>query len=107
MPTVALRRKPLAKQNWDHLTLLDRHQVAAQLGIGDFTFAKLVRTGQFPRPIEVTPNCHRWRVSTVVEWLEEKARAPRYQRAVRGIITRWEERRRIGKRSRPRIRLYG
>ena len=103
MSRVALRRKPLPDQpGWDHITLLDRHQVAARLGIGLWTFGRMVKSGQFPRPIEATPNSFRWSVSTVKAWVEQKAREPRKPRALRGVIA-W----RAGiKRSRPRIRLY-
>ena len=88
---------------WDHIMLLDRHQVAARLGIGVWSFGRMVKSGQFPRAIEVSPNCFRWSAATLAAWIEQKAREPRKPRALRGVIAR-----RAGiKRSRPRIPLYG
>jgi predicted DNA-binding transcriptional regulator AlpA len=103
MSSVVLRRKVLPDQpGLDHITLLDRHQVAARLGIGVWSLGRMVKSGQFPRQIEVSPNCYRWTVATVAAWIEQKAREPRKPRALRGVIAR-----RAGiKRSRPRIRLY-
>jgi predicted DNA-binding transcriptional regulator AlpA len=66
--------------------MLDRHEVVRRLGISLRTFDRMLRSGQFPRPVEVSPNCHRWSVATVSAWLEKKAREPRKSRVVRGII---------------------
>ena len=83
-------------ESLDRITLLDRHQVVKRLGIGLWTFGNLVRSGQFPRAVEISPNCHRWSVAAVSAWIEKKAREPRKSRAVQGIIAkRLQPKRRI------------
>jgi predicted DNA-binding transcriptional regulator AlpA len=68
----------------DHITLLDRHQVAKLLGIRVWTLDKWVKSGQFPRAVELSPKTYRWSVSTVSTLIERKAREPRKPRALRG-----------------------
>jgi predicted DNA-binding transcriptional regulator AlpA len=65
-------------------TLLDRKEVAKRLGVSIRTFAELVKSGRFPRPIELGYNLHRWRASTVLDWIDQRERARRTPRPLTG-----------------------
>jgi predicted DNA-binding transcriptional regulator AlpA len=65
-------------------TLLDRKEVAKRLGLSLRTLATLVKSGQFPKPIELGYNLHRWRASTVLDWIDQRSRARRVPRPIVG-----------------------
>lgn len=65
-------------------TLLDRKEVAKRLGISVWTFHHLVKSGQFPRPIVLGYNLHRWRASTVFDFIDQRSRARREPRPISG-----------------------
>jgi predicted DNA-binding transcriptional regulator AlpA len=78
-----------APSNLDAATLLDKHQVAARLGIGLWTLGAWMRSGRFPRPIRITDSCHRWRLSDLLAWIDAKAREPHRAPRLRGKAARW------------------
>lgn len=48
-------------------------------GVNEVTLRRWVRTGKFPRPFLITPNgrARGWKQSTVLEWIQTAAEAPR------------------------------
>lgn len=49
--------------------------VAATLGVHRTTVYSLVRSGDFPKPIQISPARLGWRKSTVDAWLASRVRA--------------------------------
>jgi prophage regulatory protein len=44
-------------------------QVWTRLQIGKSTLQRLVKSGEFPPPIQISPRCVGWRESTILEYL--------------------------------------
>lgn len=47
--------------------------VCQQVGLSRATVYRLVRAGQFPRPIQLSKRCVGWRAREVLDWLEERS----------------------------------
>ena len=82
------RRKPQREVDLTEVTLLDRREVIRRLKISDWTLARLIRTGAFPRPIRIGGS-DRWRASQISSWLDDLARRPHLPRPLRGKAARW------------------
>jgi prophage regulatory protein len=49
-------------------------------GMSGATIERKVRSGSFPRPLRIAPNCIAWRESDVLDWLDDpEAWARRHQ----------------------------
>jgi predicted DNA-binding transcriptional regulator AlpA len=84
-------RRPLPETNLDQITLLDRHQVAARLGIGLWTLNRWVQAGILPRPLKLTDSSYRWRASDIAAWLDQLARMPHVPAKLRGKAAQWHQ----------------
>jgi predicted DNA-binding transcriptional regulator AlpA len=69
----------------DAATLIGRTEVAKRLGVCVRTLATLIKSGQFPKPIELgVGRLHRWRASTVLDWIDQRSRARKTPRPIVG-----------------------
>ena len=57
------------------LVLLTRQQVEKIVGIRRSTIYKLMRLGQFPEPIKISPGCVRWRWEELKDWIDSRPKA--------------------------------
>lgn len=55
--------------------LLRRPIVEAMCGIGTSCLYKLMRDGDFPRPLRIAPGAVRWRRSEVQAWIDSRPTA--------------------------------
>ena len=53
-------------------TLLTREQVENRYGLSPNCLRKLVKQGDFPRPIQIGQKLLRWRLSTIDEFIASK-----------------------------------
>jgi prophage regulatory protein len=61
----------------DQNRLLRAKQVAGMTGLSVSTFYAKIRRGEFPKPLQTSPNTVAWRYSDIVGWinsLQEVAR---------------------------------
>jgi prophage regulatory protein len=49
-------------------------QVANQFGVSRATIWRWVQTGNFPKPIKLSPGCSRWKIEDVQKWAESRGR---------------------------------
>lgn len=47
---------------------LRRAQVEAEAGLSRATIYRWMKTGRFPRPVEIAPGCVRWPESQIAAW---------------------------------------
>jgi len=52
--------------------LLALKDVAAQLRVGPRTVQRMVKAGEFPRPIPLSPGCSRWTQADLDAWLDAR-----------------------------------
>ena len=50
-------------------------QVVARIGLSKNSIYRLIRQGEFPRPLQLTPNTVGWRVDEVDKWADARPRA--------------------------------
>ena len=55
--------------------ILRKPGVAQRVGLGKSTIDQMVRRGEFPAPIRLTPYAIGWRVEDVDTWLAERDKA--------------------------------
>ena len=55
--------------------LLNRAEVQERCGIARTTIYRLMRTGQFPEPLQIGPRAVRWKESEIAEFVESRPRA--------------------------------
>ena len=48
--------------------LLKMDEVCDFIGLGETTVKKMVKTGQLPAPIKLSPKCVRWRAGDLTDW---------------------------------------
>lgn len=73
------------QQSDDALDWLVTDQDLEQRGFGDrSTRWRQVQAGRFPKPIQLSPGCKRWRWSTIVQFLKEREAHPVPRRAYFG-----------------------
>ena len=66
----------MAEVNLDAIKLLTLRQVAEALGRSPDTIDSWVRKGTFPAPLQALPGAPKqWRFTTVMAWIEKRARA--------------------------------
>lgn len=63
----------MTTQQQPELTLITKKQVLAHIGFGRTKLFEMVKKNQFPQPIKFSSNCIRWRLSEVLQWVEDKA----------------------------------
>ena len=88
----------------DDITLIYRSELAKRLGIGFWTLNRWVKSGVFPRPIQLTEAKHAWRIADVYEWLEKRARKP-LPKKIRGKAATWASTKGTGSKAQHRERL--
>lgn len=104
MTPTPLKRRPVPADSLEAAsTLLDRNKVADKLGVTPWTLNSWIKSGRFPKPeLRITESAHRWRLSTVLQWIERTMREPHKAPRLRGQAKRWgQPRRHI-----PRVRLH-
>ena len=47
-------------------------QVANQFGVSRATIWRWVRSGNFPKPIKLSPGCSRWTVDATKRWADSR-----------------------------------
>lgn len=52
--------------------LLTRQEVARVISVGIPTLDRMVKRGEFPRPVKVGPQLVRWSAGTVQAWIQEQ-----------------------------------
>lgn len=55
-------------------TYLSDTQLAARYNVHRATLWRWAQTGQFPRPVSLTPGCTRWKLSEIEAWEAARAR---------------------------------
>ena len=55
--------------------LLKRREVEEITGLSRSSIYRLMREGQFPRPVKVGPAAVRWRESDIMSWLDSRPRS--------------------------------
>ena len=55
--------------------LLRRQQVEEITGLSRSSIYRLMKSGEFPRPVKVGPAAVRWRESDIMDWLESRPRS--------------------------------
>jgi predicted DNA-binding transcriptional regulator AlpA len=97
MTPTPIRQRPLPADSLEaRSTLLGRDEVCRRLGISSWTLGAWTRSGRFPRPcVRATPSTYRWRLSVLLQWVEDKAREPHRAPKLRGQAKRWHAPRRI------------
>jgi prophage regulatory protein len=53
--------------------LLSEREVCSVLGLGRVTLWKMRTRGQFPQPVQLSPNRKGWLASTINEWIAARA----------------------------------
>jgi len=67
-----------AQEPAHQLAMVGKKELAHQLSVSIWTLDRWIRTGQFPKPIQVTPTSpYSWRVKDVEAFLEKRRRARR------------------------------
>lgn len=56
-------------------TLMTRAEVMAALGVSTSALYRIVKAGEFPKPIRVGKQAQRWRTDQVQRWLDEQTAA--------------------------------
>ena len=56
-------------------TLLRRHEVEAATGLSRSHLYDLMRRGEFPEPLKLSPGAVRWLADEITEWIESRPRA--------------------------------
>ena len=59
----------------NNVAIFRKPQVRAMTGLGDSTIRRLVKTGEFPAPVQLSPRAVGWRSEAVVAWLEARQEA--------------------------------
>ena len=52
--------------------LLDFETVSAKVGLRRTKIYQLIKVGDFPSPIKLSPSCSRWRFSEIESWIASK-----------------------------------
>jgi prophage regulatory protein len=52
-------------------------EVMKKVGMGRATIYARVNSGQFPRPIKLSPRMARWRESEIEQWMSQRGTGPR------------------------------
>lgn len=52
--------------------ILRRPEVCRRLGVARSTLYELQKRGEFPPPIELSPNCRGWREATVDKYIRDR-----------------------------------
>ena len=55
--------------------LLRRMQVEEITGLSRSSIYRLMQTGEFPRPVRVSPAAVRWRETEITDWSESRPRS--------------------------------
>ena len=55
--------------------ILRRPAVQTMTGLTTSTLYRLIRNGQFPRPVRLGPQAVGWRIEEVTEWISGRERA--------------------------------
>ena len=53
--------------------LLTIAEVTAELKVGRSFIYKRIKTGEFPKPIHLSPKATRWRRRDIEEWIDQRA----------------------------------
>ena len=67
----------------DQITLLGRRKVAELTSMSVWTLHHWVKSGRFPKPIELTRKKHVWRLPVVLRWIEAEERKRKVSRIER------------------------
>jgi predicted DNA-binding transcriptional regulator AlpA len=77
----------LSQQDLDHIGVLRKREVAAQLGISKWTLDHWVKDKKFPPPTFLQVGSPAvWRVRVVKDFLDKARRARRPKRSPRGML---------------------
>lgn len=52
--------------------LLDFDSVSTKVGLRRTKIYQLIKAGDFPAPIKLTPSCSRWRFTEIESWIASK-----------------------------------
>lgn len=52
---------------------IDRNQVLRVLKISDSTLKRLIRKGEFPKPIKISPRVHAWFEEDVINYIVSRS----------------------------------
>ncbi|OBW95199.1 helix-turn-helix transcriptional regulator [Gallibacterium salpingitidis] len=63
----------MINQDLENHTLITKKQVLAHIGLGNTKLTEMVNNNEFPQPIRFSSNCIRWKLSEVLQWIEDKA----------------------------------
>ncbi len=47
-------------------------ELSERLGVSESTIRRMVKRGEFPKPIQMSTRAVRWRESDVMEWLDRQ-----------------------------------
>jgi predicted DNA-binding transcriptional regulator AlpA len=56
--------------------LIDRRAICQLLGVSRPTLDRMESAGKIPARIELSSQCHRWRLSVIRQWIEAGCPAP-------------------------------
>jgi prophage regulatory protein len=73
--TVAFMAKELSDFSSDETVLLRESELRNRIKLSHSTIWRLVRDGNFPRPIQLSERAKGWRVSDIEAWLAARAEA--------------------------------
>ena len=59
------------------MALIDRHAVAARVGVTGTTISRWVASKNFPRPMKLGPRTKKWRAEVVDAWLDQREKQAR------------------------------
>lgn len=59
----------------NNVAIVRKPQVRVLTGLGDSTIRRLVKTGEFPAPVQLSPRAVGWRIEAVMAWIEGRKEA--------------------------------
>jgi prophage regulatory protein len=59
----------------NNVAIFRKPQVRAMTGLGDSTIRRLVKLGEFPKPVQLSPRAVGWRSEAVMAWIEARREA--------------------------------
>ena len=73
--TIAFMAKELPDSSSDATVLLRESELRNRIKLSHSTIWRLVRAGNFPRPIQLSERAKGWRAADIETWLAERAQA--------------------------------
>ena len=55
--------------------ILRRREVVKLIGLSRATLYRMISSGEFPRPVQISPRCTGWRADEVEEWVSSRPQA--------------------------------